>query len=236
METLQTIGRHIEKTDAIIVDLDKTLVKGRVAEGLGLWYLNREWNNHDYGKVATGVIGIAKIKFLLRKFKGKDTAEAKGIKLFYDALIKTGIGEKTEMQECALKYFKENTIEQVGEIVRFASKPKFLATIAGSTASQVAVGHFKLDGFTSNIDLFDSDNGRFKLKGIEILIGDGNQKLEAVEKMLRVRGISLKNCTAIGDGLPDIPLLRTAGFSIASPFATDAVRAITKIQLEGAKK
>lgn len=83
----------------------------------------------------------------------------------------------------------ENTIEQVGEIVRFASKPKFLATIAGSTASQVAVGHFKLDGFTSNADLFDSDNGRFKLKGIEILIGDGSQKLEAVEKMLKVHGI-----------------------------------------------
>jgi phosphoserine phosphatase len=229
METLQTIRRHVDGTRAVIIDLDKTLVKGRVAEALGLWYLNREWDNRNYRKVAIGAIGMAKIPFLLR-FDRSDTAEAKGIQLFYATLIRAGIGKKTEMQENALKYLKGNSTEQVSEIIRFASKPKFLATISGSVASQVAAGYFQLDGFTSNVDLFDSGNGQ--LKGIKIRIGDGSQKLEAVEKMLRVHGISLKNCTAIGDGLPDIPLLRTAGLSIASPYATEEVRAITKIQLE----
>ncbi len=231
METIQTIRRHVDRTDAVIVDLDKTLIRGRVAEGLGRWYLNREWGNRNYCNVVVGIGDMVRIKAHLRKYRGTDAADAMGLAMFYSSLVRNGLGERNEMHDCAIGYFKMNEIEPVKEIVSLASKPRFLATIAGSTAANAAVGHFILDGFTSNMDLFDSNNGKSMLSGIQILIGDGSQKLEAVERMLRVHKISLKNCTVIGDGLPDIPMMRSAGLSIASPLAKDEVRAVAKIHL-----
>jgi phosphoserine phosphatase len=83
----------------------------------------------------------------------------------------------------------------------------------------------------SNQDKFDEAGVLGALKGIDITIADGQGKLEAVERRLAVSRISLGECVVIGDGLPDIPLLRGAGLSIASPLACDEVRAVAQIHL-----
>jgi phosphoserine phosphatase len=105
----------------------------------------------------------------------------------------------------------------------------FLATAGGSTFAGVAMKHFAMDGFVSNVDLFDDKSGR--LTGVKQIITNGDQKLEEVLEMISPYNLRLANCMMIGAGDFDIPLLRFAGKAVASPYANENVKAIKGIEL-----
>ena len=79
-----------------------------------------------------------------------------------------------------------------------------------------------------NTDLFTADG---KLKGIGILITDGEKKLSTIADMLKTYGIKISESTVIGDSKADMPLMAAAKFAIASPYATEEVVNMAHIQI-----
>ncbi len=60
--------------------------------------------------------------------------------------------------------------------------------------------------------------------GIEFLVMDAKNKLPAFEAMLAQAGVRPEEVAMIGDDLPDLPLIRRAGFGVAVADAVDEVR------------
>jgi hydroxymethylpyrimidine pyrophosphatase-like HAD family hydrolase len=173
------------------------------------------------------MLGFLKARAALMDNHAKDTAEADEIRQFYQILVKNGLGTREEMAAYAHKYMLEHAIGPVAEVVTTSRNMfKLIATQEGSTAAYTAKYIFDFDDFVSNEDLFDREG---KLVGIDITIHTGKDRLEKVQRALARKEIVLRNCTAIGDGLADIPVLMEAKVKLASPDATKEVLAIPGI-------
>ena len=236
METTTSIIQKIGATKAIVADGDRTLWRGNVAESMGKMYLKREYDAlrllrpstyHHANALAAGIIGYMKVKRVERQ--NEETGEGTGLKIFYDALISNGLGTKNDMMAHANNFFPSHENKYMISLVTFdARRPSFLATRGGSTTSAMAVARYGMTDGVWNIDQFH-ENGR--LKGIEIVITDGEKKLSKTSDMLRKYGIRIEECTVIGDSKADIPLMYYARLSIASPYATEEVNRIAKIRM-----
>ena len=227
-----SIMRDVRQTSALVSDLDGTLSKGRwIQSGYGYPLLQREFKSGHLIKSAGLVLDVARIKLLLRKNKGKDTAEADGLKLFYDILIKHKEGYEGDLVWHARKYFESNAISPTVEIANaYVSGPKFIATQSGSTGAQAAVEHFSFGGAVSNIDRFGYGRKGNRLVGINMIIRTGEDKERLIgERLLSGFHIRLSECAVMGDGLADIPLLMAARVRIASPEAKPEVLALPGI-------
>ena len=230
-DAISGVLREMERTSSFVSDLDGTLCHGRLtAGGMGFRYLDNDvswpWNAHNYPRALRGIIGIAKIKFMLKK--GAATAETDGIKLLYDILVQNGLGERSEMLRYAWDYMLSHKIDSVVKLVANIPENKFriIATLAGSTGAQVAKSHLDFHDFVSNIDTFDA---RDRLTGITILMRTGEDKARCVGDELIRKGLHLKRSAVIGDGPGDIPMLMEAKVKIASPDAKPEVLAIPGI-------
>ncbi len=228
---MEKVLNAVNKTKAIIVDGDNTLWKGRVAEHIGKEYLIGQVLRRNFGNVFKGTKEAMKIKFLLRKNKDNEKPETEGIKLFYNLLIDWNLGEKQTFERIAKYHFERNSIKPVQQIVVFSTVKKLLATLGGSTAAEVAKNYYCLDDFVSNIDIFRKIGYIQKLDGIDIVMSNGAEKLEMVEKWLRKYKIKIKDCAVIGDSLSDLPLLEKAGISISSPGSVNRVKDIADFQM-----
>ena len=222
---------RVDRTKAIIFDADKTLWKGRVSEGIGYAYLRRELLRGHMGTVYAGVKGIIGIKSALRKDRERPDAEARGLVMFYDALKSAGLGRRHEMAAYAMRYILDNPLASTTALSHSVrdDMPKFIATMGGSTAANVAA-EYHYARPVSNQDMFDKEG---KLQGALILMWDGEDKLRAVEDMLISEryGFRVRDCTVVGDSRTDIPLMSAAKLSIASPLATSEVHEIAKLFL-----
>ena len=228
-----SITRDVGRTAALVADADGTLWHGRwVEKGLGYKYLandlNWPWNAHNYPRAMRAVVGVVNIKLLLKKSKDKDTAEADGLRLFYDILVRNGLGQRNEMTDYARTYMTENMINPVFSVKVDFGDQKFslIATQGGSTGAETARTRFGFNAVVSNQDIFDQSG---RLRGIKIAMPDGEAKVRMVWDELNKRGISLRQSTAIGDGLADIPMLMEAKVKLASPDAKPEVLAIPGI-------
>ncbi len=228
---MEKVLNAVNKTKTIIVDGDNTLWKGRVAEHIGKEYLISQVLRHNFRNVFKGTKETIKIKSLLRKNRNNEKPETEGIKLFYKLLVDWNVGEKHIFERIAKYHFERNSIKPVQQIVVFSTVKKLLATLGGSTAAEVAKNYYCLDDFVSNIDIFKRIGHVQKLDGIDIIMSNGAEKLETVEKWLRKYKIKLKDCTVIGDSLSDLPLLEKAGISISSPSSVNKVRDIADFQI-----
>jgi phosphoserine phosphatase len=229
MATMANIIKDVKNTSALASDGDGTLWEGKwVYGGLAYRQLKDDILNHNYLRVSKEIVGMVRIKNLLRKNSGRDTAaDVDGLRLLYAIMAKNGIGNKDQMASYALEYFKTHTISDVNEIIRAAPQMKILVTQGGSTGAEVARRHFGFEKSISNIDRFDESG---KLKGIDLVMRDGEAKLILTSITMRNMGVKLSESTAIvGDGLADIPMLMEAKVRIASPYAKPEVNALPKI-------
>lgn len=68
--------------------------------------------------------------------------------------------------------------------------------------------------------------------GIEVVMQGAKQKIPAFEKILAKLGCTAKEVAYIGDDLPDLPVMRRAGFAVAvadaAPEVGDAADYVTK--------
>lgn len=229
MNTLKEIKRNVRDVDAFVFDFDKTIVKGRAMELIGQELLRKDWSEHRYMKVVEEIKDGARIKAHMWRHRKEEDAEGECVRRFYDAVMKHTVLCRKEMEVLTLDYISQNTIAEVNEIVKCADKPKFLATLSGTTIAEMAAWHFKMTGFVSNIEQFD---GKDALQSISIIMANGEQKLDKVERMLWQMGrIDIRRCAVVGDSATDIPLLSKAAVSIASPYAMPEVNRIAKLHV-----
>ena len=219
----------VDKTDAIVADFDGTLCRGNFIRALCFQQLRRARQEHDYTGLFRGALDAAKISLMLKPLKGKEAHDAKGVQLAYQALARLNL-DRDDIRKYAIKYVLENAIPETQKLlVRFASKPKFLATLQGSTMAQVAAAHFDLNGGVSNVELFDK---RDRLHGINIVMSNAQQKFELSSGQLRSQGIALEKCAVVGDGLCDKKLLEKALVSIAPTSAVPEILNVAKFHME----
>lgn len=60
--------------------------------------------------------------------------------------------------------------------------------------------------------------------GVEHLVQGCKDKVAALQSIADDLGVTLRECAFVGDDVPDLPLLRAVGFSIAVANAVDPVR------------
>ena len=126
---MENVINAVNKTKAIIVDGDKTLWNGRIAEYIGKEYLINQVLRRNFGNVFKGAKEAIKIKSLLRKNKNNENAETEGIKLFYDLLVDCNLGEKHIFERIANYYFERNSIKPVQKIVLWSPVKKIACDI-----------------------------------------------------------------------------------------------------------
>ena len=217
------------KISAMVVDGDKTLWEGRALEGICKAYLRQETMKLHLPTVYRAIRGVCEVKAIVKRYDGNVEGEMLGQKRAYEVLVENGLGRKDEMYSFAGSYINGQVIRNVSDLIvekiRFGI-PVFLATASGTSAEMYSMNHFHLKDAVSNKELFD-EKGR--LSGVELIITNGENKLDATKAMLDGYNMRLGDCVVVGDSKLDIPMLKAAGFPMASPFATDEVKAIRGI-------
>ncbi len=215
--------RHMAKTKAAIFDLDDTLIKGNALKNIGMACLKKELVNCNLKNFLRGIEKFIIIKNRLRNERTDDNALYESLRIFYDALIETGIRER-EMRFNAKSYIEKNIIKNTAILARNFDKIKIISTMSGSTVAKVAAELVNFQAFISNEDIFDNTG---KLVAAAIIMKNGETKAEATSIAMWQRGIRIKDCTVIVNGYNDIPLLfeaRKNGLVIASPYAVEEVK------------
>ncbi|MGD0729198.1 MAG: HAD hydrolase family protein [Candidatus Micrarchaeaceae archaeon] len=228
---LEKYSQYVRGATSFVTDGDRTAWKSNAAIHVGQHYIVREfWRGflgpHHWSIMKKGIDGYKEVVELEKK-SGKDSAE--GLKLFYQKLVENGLGTKEELVKFADKYISTHIVETTWDILRSTRKPKFLASVNGSSVAQAASDIFGFTNCASNQDWFDVTG---RLKGVNITIRDGEYKVRAVHDMLKAEGLHLRDAVVIGNGINDIPMLEKARLSIASPFAIPEVMAVCEVHME----
>lgn len=221
---LEIVGTRAQ---AVVSDGDKTLYHN-VACGMGRSFIMRELRSGHLPTTARGMMGYLRVRRAARADTTAESDDTAGVGLFYRELERAGIGTRGEMGGMAHDFIIRNRIYTTWNVVTSFER-RFLATCNGSTVASAAKEIFGFADFVSNTDLFGPDG---LITGVRTEIVNGEQKLRQVHDMLTRHHLSLRNCIYIGDSESDIPTLMEAGFPVASPFATDDVRAVSHYVLE----
>ena len=217
------------RISAMVVDGDKTLWQGRTLEGVFYAYMRKELAELRLPTFYKVVCGACEVKTIVKQFGGNVEGEAKGQKRAYGVLIENGLGKKEELYSFAKDFIDKRVVRNVSDLVmekKRAGAAVFLSTASGTTTGEYIMERFHLRDFVSNKEFFD---GKGRLMNVELVITNGENKLAATVAMLDKYNITLDECVVIGDSRLDIPMLQSAGFPMASPFATDEVKAIRGI-------
>ncbi len=230
--------QKIKDTRFVIIDGDFSLYDCQITKGMGwkyglseldkaikdLYHLSFGSSIDHFSKVRNGIRGAKEVKVIANS--DPVNGDAYGLERFYEILTENNLGTKEEMYAFANDTIKKHQIRGAKELMdKWYPKHALLATIAGSTAAEAAKDYFGFRRVISNIDGFD-ENG--KLEKAELVILNGEDKLEAVEKMLNEEGWKLENGLVIGDNKHDKPLLELAGVPCASPYATREIKDLVR--------
>ncbi len=220
-----------DKAPAVVSDGDRTLWHKNVTEhGMGVPIIIKMLRQGHILIAIESIKGYLEIKRAVENnpILGSDPVE--GLPMFYSKLKRAGIGTKDELTEMALRYILCHQILSTSVILRGFNN-RFLATCNGSSVAEAANKVFAFRSIVCNTDVFyhdRSENGpqSYKIDNIDIKIKDGEDKARYVYDMLNNHGIRLKDCVYMGDSTNDIPSMMIAGFPVASPFATEEVKAV----------
>lgn len=69
---------------------------------------------------------------------------------------------------------------------------------------------------------------RYEALGVEYIYMSASIKTEALEDFLTKSGLKAEECLFCGDDIPDIPIMKRCGFSVAPKDAAPEVKAIAK--------
>ncbi len=220
----------LDNIECIVLDLDNTLVKGYMAEEIGKSLLLEEiegfmkLNNESPTHLKTllkGVIGYMKVKSV------RD--ESEGLERFYKILGKFNV-TKEKTYETAMKAIRKNELNGVKEFVDNLNGKyeTIIVTMSDEMSAKAAKEYFDVDYSWGNPLVYKDD----KIKGIELKIKDSKSKRDIVEKILEKRGFKLERCCVIGDGKNDHEIMKSAGYSMASPLADEETKRIADGGLE----
>ncbi len=216
---------HLDKAKALLLDGDGTIWKGSVSKGIGIGYLMRSAAALNVGSFKSLVRGAREIS---RRISNSSDPEclSKGLEELYALLSRNNLGTKSEMMAFSVSYINRHTIPEMRYLMHEVSRtrPLFLITISGSTSSIAAKSALPLTDFVSNEDIFN-DSG--KLTGVNLIVRNGDDKVAKTHYLLKKYGLQIRDCAAFGDGEVDMPLLKAAKISVASPYAQDAVKGET---------
>jgi hypothetical protein len=214
----------VQKPQAIIFDGDDTAWEKRLAMAIGKAYLKREAGHLRFDRVLSGINGSLKVNDIAKK--GGENKEFDGLLAFYNVLIKNKLGKKPEMYAYAANHIRKHMIREVTDLLAQANPeiPKILVSLGGSTGIEAARDIFKPKYTISNRDLFDITSGR--LSGLDPVVKNGDQKLNAVKAILETIDARIERCTMIGNGDDDIPLLKASGYKLISRRSSDQVLAM----------
>lgn len=233
------------RSKATVIDGDGTLWKGMVSTSVGEGLLHSEAKKALAGALrlsfkestehfATLRRGIEESRRINRIFKenylGYDS-EIAGLERFYSMLKELEIGTSWEMHALARKHIMENKVGRIVAYIRSAqlhNEPVFLSTASGSSAASEAARLYDLNGIFSSTEKFEND----KIAGLSINFRTPEEKLHYTEEGLQKKfGISVVDCVVIGNSWLDYDLLKNARISVASPYATDEIRRVARLQL-----
>ncbi|MDE1823347.1 MAG: HAD hydrolase family protein [Candidatus Micrarchaeota archaeon] len=236
------------EAELVISDGDKTLWKGNAAErGIALGYLRetlrgRELARHPIRPLRFMGDGLA-IKRAVRR--NERDGVSLGLKRLYDSMVRNGMGDDEDMFYFARRYIQANAVKQtLGLMLELQPMPVFISSMNGSMVCEAAVSYLdhlglKTAGFASNTDRFGKIRQGIsrELEGIDVCMVDGTTKLDATERKLHELGLPpVRRSAVIGDSEGDVALMEEASVSIASPYATEEVRRIAKVHMDGVKR
>lgn len=232
MNNLRTdlLMHHLDTVKAMIFDGDGTVWKGSVSKGIGMGYLMQSATGLDVRAFKSLVRGAVDIS---RKISKNEDPEclAKGLEELYSILVKNNLGTQSEMMAFAASYLSKYTIPNMRYLMYAMSsaRPLFLITISGSTSALAARNSLPFTDFVSNEDIFDISG---KLKGVNLIVRNGEDKAARAQAMLEKYDLNIRDCAAFGDGTVDLPMLKAAKISVASPYAEDAIKGETDFVME----
>jgi hydroxymethylpyrimidine pyrophosphatase-like HAD family hydrolase len=220
-----------DKAPAVVSDGDRTLWCENVAEhGMGVPLIIKMLRQGRIPVAIESIKGYFEIKRAVKSNPSLGSDPVEGLQMFYSKLKRAGIGTKDEMAELAFRYILHHQVLSTSVILK-GFNTRFLATCNGSSVAEAANKVFTFRSMVCNTDVFYLDQSKsgqkpYKIDTIDIKIKDGEDKARYVYDMLNNQGIRLKDCVYMGDGPNDIPSMMIAGFPVASPFATEEVRAV----------
>lgn len=133
------------KVQAVIVDGDNTLWRGRAAEGIGKAYLLRELKHFHLPTFFRGLEGAKQVNAIVREVGGVE-GEMQGQKRFYEILVENGLGTKKGMYQYASRYIDSHLVWNVSDLLYKnldQEIPVFLATASGTSAASYAISRLE---------------------------------------------------------------------------------------------
>lgn len=207
--------------NALVVTGDRALWRGTIAGGIIRehgWYEAM----HFHAKAAFREFrDLREARRAANRFLGEEAEKQEQIE-FYKVLVRLGLDE-AKISRFSHDYISLARVDPVADLIRDyrADHRMVFLTNASSTSTLTYARKdmfvLPLSGLCCNGEVFDGN----KLVGFNLLVNNGEQKLEAVLNMLKSRGLTLAQCAYIGANAMDIPLLRSAGEAFTSPYAIE---------------
>jgi phosphoserine phosphatase len=203
------------------------LVDGRVAEGMGVYFLKDELKRGHLNHVWLGIKNYGNVK------KAARASEVEGLKYFFHIIGETGDANLRDFYCYARKYIEKHSLPGAKEfILYFAEKiPVFISTIGSKPAAWSANKLYQCYSLECVANPVKISNDSV-ITGVEIKIRDGKDKLEATKEMLARKGYDIKNGIALGDSLNDHEIFKASKLAIASPLADDDTKRLVR-ELKG---
>lgn len=228
------IAERIRKAEAILSDIDGTLIGSRQAQS-ATSLLRYEYHNKSYHKVVFGVLSgffVYAGTEIQKQFRGSLPAENWGLSTYHKALSIVGI-DKGVLQPLVKGYISRHelsgakvalsTLKTVGK-----SKVLILATASSSVNAEVAAEYFEADSYVSNPTKYDSQN---RVRGVTILIQTPNDKVELASQKLASYGRNLNASIFFGDSDADLAFREEVSVLVASPKAGEKFRRAADVQV-----
>jgi len=217
----------LQECEAAVLDLDKCLVDGRVAQGIGKQFLFREFKRGHLHHVYRGLANYKKVLQIT-----EEQGEAAGLEYFANILFSTGCAYSPLIYAFAHRYIEKHRIPGAKEFVRQIKKIvplTIISTIGFDIAAYVASNYFQTNGtngYVANRIVWDAD---YWAKSLEMKIRDGKDKLDATMEKLHSRGSSGDNIFVLGNDELDHELMQASKLSVASPLADEETKRIADI-------
>ena len=212
----------IERCDAFVFDGDDTTWRDRAMKGYGGKLIPHEilrgpkhWGHAWHG--------IKRYGDVLEAAKRSD---ADGLKEFFDIVGEIQCADRDFAYNATKAHIWKHRFEGVPEFIEYLNRigDVYIVTVSSDIAVDAAKDTFGFaDGAGNPVTYYDPEEENPIIKGCEIKIRDGADKLNATKTLLEEHGYLLENCGVFGDSVLDSQAMGAAKLSIASPAADHKV-------------
>ena len=239
--------------EGVVFDLDGTAYKNSFAKSIGYEFLKREAGNFHLGNVLNGLYGALKINLQALNWNEHDERNAKGVKTLFEALGRIKCADRNYAYYLARQHMANNEIDGLGNFLndcRINLGPAFIATEECDIAPDAISEAYPIDGWSAYPVTYKTKSGEIsadpivfrkndKWQGKSVITGnpiisgcktENRKSKEQVQKLLHeAAGLNLSDVLAVGDSMPDLPILEDAGLAASSPLAVKEIRNNKKI-------